>query len=64
MAQHIDTGSGILEAQYTSYGPASGRKWFTCQICGLDYPEDEVSMQGGAAFCHENGCYKDMNTRR
>ena len=54
MSQHVDLGDGVLEAQYASRGPASGRKWYTCVICGLDFPQDKVVIRGGAAYCTES----------
>lgn len=63
-AQHIDVGSGIMEAQFVTASPPTGDRWYSCQICGLDFPADKVTTSGGAAFCYPNGCHKDMNTRR
>ena len=64
MSQHVVDDNGMYEAQYVTSSPPRGERWYTCQICGLDFPESEVCVSGGAAFCYKYGCYKDMNERR
>jgi len=41
----------MIEAQFTPRGKQSWRRWYNCNICGLTYPEDEVRLIGGAAYC-------------
>ena len=48
----------VVEAESGTRGPASGKRWYTCHMCGFDYRRDEVVLQGGAAFCIPGGDYK------
>jgi formylmethanofuran dehydrogenase subunit E len=54
----------MLEARYAPKGPASGRLWYLCTICGGYFPEDEVRLKGGQAFCVPRRCYESMDSDR
>ena len=54
----------MLEVQYTTRGPARGRRWYTCHICALDFPEDQVILSGGVAYCLPYKCYEDLEGER
>lgn len=56
----VSTSTTMDEAQYGTRGPALGRKWYTCVVCGLDYPEDKVMLRGGVAYCTPQKCYRDL----
>ena len=52
----VSDGDGglMLQANYATGRRHSFRRWYNCQICGLSYPEDEVTLdEGGAAYCHK-----------
>ena len=51
------------EAQVGTQGPATGHRWYTCVVCGLDYREDKVMLKGGVAYCLPLKCYLDLDTR-
>ena len=38
----------------------SHQRWFTCRICGLDYPRDKVILRGGGAWCIPNKDYYEL----
>lgn len=40
------------EAQFTTKGPHRFERWWRCAICGWEFPESEVSLINGAAYCH------------
>lgn len=54
----------MYSSAFGTYGPARGKKWYECHVCGFSYPEDRVVLRGGVAFCRENMCYLDMDKRR
>ena len=71
MAQYITrtiqfTSSGVAysttmkEAQFGTRGPARGRRWYTCIMCGQDYPVEKVILKGGKAYCIPLKDYLDM----
>ena len=43
--------TSMVWANYATRGPYTYRKWYNCTICGFDYPEDEVILRGGLAYC-------------
>jgi hypothetical protein len=58
MGQHIARtydGTVMLESQYQTKGPHSFRKWYTCQLCGLDRPEDRMVDEKYCDECWEEG---------
>ena len=57
-------GQTMYEAQYATNKPAKGKKWYTCIICGFDYPEDKVDLSTGTPFCIPGKCYEDIGTTR
>jgi len=64
--EEVDDGAGgtMIQANYTSKGPASFRKWYNCQICGLSYPEDEVELDdSGAAYCYRFDHYLEIDKK-
>jgi len=52
--------TNMFVAQYGTRGPAKGRRWYTCQMCGLDYPAEKVILRGGVAYCLPLKCYRDL----
>lgn len=50
----------MLEAQYGTRGPFSWRKWYVCRICANDYPEDQVVLRHGVAYCIPGRDYLDL----
>lgn len=44
----------MTQANYGTKGPASGRKWYVCSVCGLERPEDEVIIRSGKVYCEED----------
>lgn len=60
MSGGVSTSTTMEEAQFGTRGPATGHKWYTCVVCGLDYPEDKVMLKGGAAYCFPLKCYRDL----
>lgn len=42
----------MLEAQFAPKGRFSWRRHYVCQICGFTYPQDEVLVKGGLAYCY------------
>jgi len=55
----------MLEVQYPDkVGPITFERSYECVICGFTYPKSQVSLKGGAAFCHPSGCYLEMNSVR
>ena len=44
----------LTEIQYGTRGGVSGRKWYVCSICGLEFPEDEVVKRSGKIFCEDD----------
>jgi len=54
----------MFEAQRATRGPYSFRKWYTCRICGFDFPEDQVVLRGGAAYCIPYNHYYEIEKRR
>jgi hypothetical protein len=50
----------MYEAQYATKGPASGKRWYVCHICGWGFREDQVTLKNGVAYCKRHGCYKDL----
>jgi hypothetical protein len=50
-----DTSLGtMLEASHGTRGGISGRKWYVCSICGLEFPEDEVVKRSGKIYCEDD----------
>jgi len=51
------TSGGVtyLTYMYAPYratrGPHSFQRWYTCQICGFDFPASEIVHVGGAPYC-------------
>ena len=60
MSGGVSTSTTMEEAQFGTQGPATGKRWYTCVVCGLDYPEDKVMLKGGAAYCFPLKCYRDL----
>jgi len=56
----LSASTTMEEAQMGTRGPARGRRWYTCNVCGLDYPEDKVILKGGVAYCTPQQCYLDL----
>lgn len=48
----------VYEAESGTRGTANGKKWYTCHLCSFDFPEDEVKIIGGAAYCTLNKCFE------
>jgi len=55
-----DTPVEMLEAQFTSKGPQSWRKWDVCVMCNFSYPEEELIYIGGRPYCIKFEHYKDV----
>ena len=49
----------MIEAQFTTKGPQSWRKWETCPISGWSFPESEMRRVGGALYCTRFKHYLD-----
>jgi hypothetical protein len=50
-------------SQYCTVGVKGGksfRRWYSCDICGFDYPEDRVRKFRGKIYGIPCGCYKDI----
>lgn len=68
MAQHITRtytdADGVDhemdEAQYATKGPATGKRWYVCVICGWGFPKAKVKLRSGVAYCIPNRCYEDL----
>lgn len=43
--------TNMVEVNFTSKGRHSWRRWYQCSICGFSFPEDQVVLVGGAAYC-------------
>lgn len=50
----------VYEAASATSGPASGKRWYRCHLCAMDFREDQVMLIGGAAYCIPNRCYEEM----
>jgi hypothetical protein len=60
---YIDTvtvGQAVKEASDGRRGPSTGKKWYRCHTCALNYSEDEIGFVGGAPYCKKLGCYADQ----
>jgi len=44
-------GGTMIQANFATGKGQSFRRWYNCQICGFSYPEDEVILEGDAAYC-------------
>ena len=67
MSQYIARTYGGLtmyEAQYATTPPMKHERWYTCHLCGFDYPESKVILKGGATFCLPEKCYTDIDSQR
>jgi len=53
----------VYESDVMTKGRATFRRWRTCPICAFDFPEDQMTRQGGKWYCIPNGCYRDTDTR-
>lgn len=51
------------DAERGTRGPYSFRKWYTCHLCGFDYPEDQVMIYGGIPYCIPRRDYLEYKTR-
>ena len=47
------------QATGATRGGQSFRRWHTCDVCRLDYPEDQIVMFRGKAYC-TSGCSDDI----
>jgi len=54
----------MYEAQRSSRGPYSFRRWWTCHICAFDYAEDQVVLHNGAAYCIPRRHYTEIDRKR
>jgi hypothetical protein len=50
----------MYEAQFATRGPFSWQKWYTCCECLFDFPEGDVLLKDGKAYCIPNKCYEDV----
>lgn len=60
--EEVSDGAGgtMVQANFATKGPHSFRRWYNCQICGLSYPEDEVVLYGGVAYCIKFKHYEEI----
>jgi hypothetical protein len=61
-SQHVQRGTTTLsdgssapvyEAQFVTGREHNYERWWRCVVCGFEYPESEVSVINGAAYCHK-----------
>ena len=43
----------MLQANVMTRGSFGWKEWDTCQICGFDYPKDEIVYVKGGAYCQK-----------
>jgi hypothetical protein len=49
----------MLQAEFTTKGRHSFRKWYQCTVCTFSYPEDEIVFVNGAPYCTRYKHYID-----
>jgi len=54
-------GGTMVQANYATGKGQSFKRWYNCQICGFSYPEDEVILDGGLAYCLKFDHYLDID---
>ena len=54
----------VYGASSMTRGPQRFKKWYECGVCGLDFPEDQVTVFQGKVFGIPCGCYKDIEQLR
>jgi hypothetical protein len=54
------TSTTMVQAEFSSRGPATFTPWHVCQVCDLSYAEGDGVLIGGAFYCFRNHCYEDL----
>ena len=45
----------MYQASRATRGPYSFQRWHTCRTCGFDFPESEIMLINGGAYCTRHG---------
>lgn len=49
----------VYEVRSATKGPASGKRWYDCGLCGWCFREDQGAFLNGQFFCFSNNCYEE-----
>jgi len=53
----VNYSTTMYSSAFGTYGPARGKKWHECFVCGFSFPEDRLTFYHGRPYCRENMCY-------
>lgn len=55
----------VYEVRSATSGPASGKRWYNCGLCGFEFREDRGGWLNGNFYCFENYCFEEkQNIKR
>ena len=54
----------VYEVRSATSGPASGKRWYNCGLCGWGFREDQGSFYNGRFYCYENLCHEEKTNMK